>query len=58
MLTPKEALERIVDRYPCDCTVVNETTPIPVTGTCRTKWPGQPSEWCANCLASDALEDA
>jgi hypothetical protein len=57
MLTPREALLRIVDRYPCDCTVVAETTLPGVTGTCRTKWPGQPSEWCAHCLASDALEE-
>jgi hypothetical protein len=57
-ITKDEALRRIAERYPCDCEVVAETILPGVTGTCRTKWPAEPSQWCAHCLATDALEDA
>lgn len=56
-VTMEQALRMIAERYPCDCEVVRETTSVKVRpGTCRTKWPAQPSEWCAHCLATDALE--
>lgn len=57
-ITKDDALRRIAERWPCDVQVVAETVFPDVKGTCRTKWPGQPSEWCAHCLATDALEDA
>jgi len=54
--TKDDALRRIADRTLCDCEVVAKTAMPGVTGTCRTKWPGLPGEWCIHCLAQSGLE--
>ena len=51
-----DALRRIADRTVCDCEVVAKSVMPEVTGTCRTKWPGLPNEWCVHCLAQSGLE--
>jgi len=51
-----DALRRIADRTICDCEVVALSVMPGVTGTCRTKWPGMPAEWCIHCLAQSGLE--
>ncbi len=55
-MTKDEALLRIAGME-CIAVVAKEFLGT-VPKTCRAIWPAENSEWCAVCLAKDALEEA
>jgi hypothetical protein len=53
-MTKDEALRLIAQK---DCaTVIGKEFMHQEPRTCRDVWPGQVSEWCAACIAKEAVE--